>query len=299
MSISGDALAIRPATPADRDAVVTLLLAQLREHAIDTPAVAVARTVDALLVRPHRARFLLAVESGRTIGVAAVSLAWPIEHGGRGAWLEELYLEPGARGRGVGTRLLRAACDLAAAAGAVAVDLEVETSHARAANLYAREGFVALARTHWVKRCPSAPAGRTAASPAGADGGCLCGAVRYTVEGAPRIVSHCHCSMCRRATGAPVVTWATFSRTSLRFVRGTPAEFHSTPPVTRTFCAACGTALTFATTTEPGWIDVTVGSMDDPAAMVPDDHIWTESRLPWLVLDDDLPRLPRDHADVK
>src|SRR5262249_8230713 len=148
---------------------------------------------------------------GRPIGVAALSLAWPIEHGSRGAWLEELYVEPAARDRGLGSALLRAACDAAAAAGARAVDLEVERSHERAAALYRREGFRPLERTHWVKSlAPVSP--HPAPSPESMSGGCLCGAVRYEIRGKPREVSHCHCATCRRAAGAPVVTWATYRR---------------------------------------------------------------------------------------
>jgi GNAT superfamily N-acetyltransferase len=289
----GDAV-VRAATLADRDALVRLLVAQLREHAIDTPEADVARTVDALLRRPRRARFLVAVAGGRPVGVAALSIAWPIEHGGRSAWLEELYVEPAARGRGLGTALLRAAYDAAAEAGAVAVDLEVERSHERAAALYRREGFRPLERTHWVKRLPAVRP-RRAPAPDRVTGGCFCGAVRYEIRGQPRVVSHCHCSMCRRAAGAPVVTWATYAREAVRFVAGSPAELRSSPPVTRTFCGGCGTPLTFVTTAEPDWIDVTVASMDRPEAVPPNDHIWSESAVPWLVLDDDLPRHPRGH----
>src|SRR5262245_8557242 len=151
MRVAQDDPEVRAATPADRDDLVRLLVAQLREHAIETPEADVALTVDALLARPRRACFLVAVAGGRPVGVAALSLAWPIEHGGRSAWLEELYVEPAARGRALGTALLRAACDAAAAAGAVAVDLEVERSHERAAALYRRESLRPLRGTHWVK----------------------------------------------------------------------------------------------------------------------------------------------------
>jgi GNAT superfamily N-acetyltransferase len=296
VTVSQDEPVIRAATPADRDALVRLLVAQLREHAIDTPEADVARTIDALLLRPRRARFLVAVMSGRPVGVAALSLAWPIEHGGRSAWLEELYVEPAARGRALGTALLRAACAVASEAGAVAVDLEVERSHERAAALYRREGFRPLERTHWVKPLQASRPTK-ASAPDTVAGGCFCGAIRYEVRGEPRVVSHCHCTMCRRAAGAPVVTWATYARDALRIVRGSPAELRSSAPVTRTFCSSCGTPLTFATTEEPGWIDVTVGSMDRPEAVPPGNHIWSDSALPWLVLDDDLPHHPRGHLD--
>ncbi len=285
---------IRPATIADRDAVADLLVAQLRGHAIATPAADLARTVAALLARPQRARFLLAVAGARAVGLAVVSFGWPVEHGGRGAWLEELYVVPEARGQGTGTRLLDAALDAARTHGAVAVDLEIERGHERAASLYRRHGFTPLERTRWVKRLTSA-GGTSPSPPAVVAGGCFCGAVRYEIRGHLREASHCHCPSCRRAAGAPVVTWATYPRDALRFTRGTAKELRSSPPVTRTFCAACGTPLTYVTRDEPEWIDVTVGSMDDPDAVPPVDHIWTTSQLGWLAIDDDLPRLPRGH----
>ncbi|HJQ83877.1 MAG TPA: GNAT family N-acetyltransferase [Candidatus Binatia bacterium] len=143
---------IRPATPADRDAIVRLLEAQFVEHAIDTPPAAVARAVAELLDAPERARFVVASRDGRVVGVAAISFVTPLEHAARSIWLEELYVEPAERGRGVGTALLEAACALAAACGAVAVDLEVDAAHERAANLYRRAGFAPLPRTRWVRR---------------------------------------------------------------------------------------------------------------------------------------------------
>jgi hypothetical protein len=60
----------------------------------------------------------------------------------------------------------------------------------------------------------------------------------------------------------------------------------------RQLCASCGTALTFRETARPGSVDVTVGSMDHPDAIVPAAHIWTASQLAWLRLGDDLPRHP-------
>src|SRR5262245_47739336 len=143
---------IRPATPADRDAVVALLLAQLREHDIPTPEPLLARAVERLLARPHRGRLLVATMDDRPIGVAALSFGWPLEHGGRGAWLEELYVLPDRRGQGIGTALLRAACACAAANGVVAIDLEVDAGHRQAERLYTREGFAPLPRARFVRR---------------------------------------------------------------------------------------------------------------------------------------------------
>jgi len=64
-------------------------------------------------------------------------------------FLEELYVVPELRGRGIGQALLRAALDVARTRRCRSAELEVERSHARAANLYARAGFRPLERVHW------------------------------------------------------------------------------------------------------------------------------------------------------
>ena len=132
--------------------LVDLLTAQLREHAIDTPAPALARAVEGLLRDPERGRLLVATVDGAPVGVAALSFVHTLEHADRSAWLEELYVAPAHRGRGIGTALLGAACELALSSGAVAVDLEVDAAHERAAHLYARSGFRPLPRARWVRR---------------------------------------------------------------------------------------------------------------------------------------------------
>jgi hypothetical protein len=129
------------------------------------------------------------------------------------------------------------------------------------------------------------------------DGGCLCGAVRYRVRGAPRSVVHCHCAICRRASGAPVVTWAIFPHESFEITAGAPAVIRSSAHAERTFCARCGSPIGFRDDRRPDWIDVTVATLDDAAALPPTGHVWTESRLPWFDTADHLPRLPRGSGD--
>jgi GNAT superfamily N-acetyltransferase len=143
---------ISPGGPADRDAALALLEAQLAEHAIAIERGRLAAAIDGALADARRGRILLARDAaGAAIGVAYVSFVWALEHGGQAAWLEELYVTPAARGAGVGTRLLRAACTAAAAAGCAAIDLEVEATHRRVEALYAREGFRRHARARWVR----------------------------------------------------------------------------------------------------------------------------------------------------
>jgi len=91
------------------------------------------------------------------VGLAFLSFMWTLEHGGISAWLDVLYVVPNSRSRGIGRALLTAALEASRQRGCVAVDLEIEASHARAANLYLRLGFRPHARTRWVK--PLRPAG--------------------------------------------------------------------------------------------------------------------------------------------
>lgn len=123
-------------------------------------------------------------------------------------------------------------------------------------------------------------------------GGCYCGRVRYEAAGAPFNETNCHCSICRRTTGAPFVAWFSVARERFRFVAGRPTLFRSTPKGTRSFCPSCGTQLTFQHDDSPQEIDVTTCSLDDPQAAPPKDHTRTSSKLPWIRLADRLTEYP-------
>jgi hypothetical protein len=123
-------------------------------------------------------------------------------------------------------------------------------------------------------------------------GGCQCGAVRYEARGVPRYLCFCHCHSCRRAAGAAPVPWATFSRAELQITRGVLAEYRSSAHVVRGFCGACGTSLTFLNETRAAEVDITLASLDDPAAIAPAAHVWVQDKLPWLVIGDGLPQYP-------
>ena len=145
------ALLISLATSADRDVCCSLLAAQLEEHSIDLAQSELEAAIDAVLARPELGFFLLAREGTRAVGAAYVSFIWSLEHGGFSSWLDELYVVPERRGRGVGTELLRAVIEHAHNRGCRAVDLEVDQSHARSESLYAREGFRRHRRMRFVQ----------------------------------------------------------------------------------------------------------------------------------------------------
>ena len=131
-----------------------------------------------------------------------------------------------------------------------------------------------------------------------ASGGCLCGAVRYRATGPATHPTLCHCASCRRAAGAPAVAWVTFPSASFSFERGEPASFRSSPPVVRTSCGRCGTALTYRHDDFADGVDVTTASLDDPTPFPPADHTWWSERVPWLRFDDGLPRFERSRGDA-
>jgi hypothetical protein len=126
-----------------------------------------------------------------------------------------------------------------------------------------------------------------------AEGGCLCGAVRYRVDGAPLDAGYCHCRMCQRSTGAPVVAWATWPEKGFKWTAGSPRLFVSSSAGRRWHCPACGTHILFVHAQAPDLRDITLASLDDPTAFRPEYHIWTASRIAWFETADASPR----HAD--
>ena len=129
------------------------------------------------------------------------------------------------------------------------------------------------------------------------EGGCVCGAIRYRVEGTPTNSMICHCGTCRRVAAAPVVAWVTFPRARFRILQGQPSAFHSTAPVRRTFCVRCGTPLTYEHEDSPGFVDVTTCSLDDPEAFPPTHHSWLSHDLAWVRFGDRLPTFTRSRHD--
>jgi hypothetical protein len=88
---------------------------------------------------------------------------------------------------------------------------------------------------------------------------------------------------------SPAVAWVTFPVEGFRFTRGSPVEFRSSPPVTRTFCGACGTPLTYRHENHGDAIDITTCSLDEPERFPPTHHSWLRHDLGWVKFGDGLP----------
>ncbi|MCU0893198.1 MAG: GFA family protein [Rhodospirillales bacterium] len=125
-------------------------------------------------------------------------------------------------------------------------------------------------------------------------GGCQCGAVRYALYAAPEGTHLCHCRMCQKAMGAPFAPLAPVRRTDFAWTRGRPATFRSSTVAVRSFCAGCGTPLAFAYPSSD-WIDVTIGSLDEPERAPPGRHYGIENRVAWI---DTIPALPCETTEA-
>ena len=126
-----------------------------------------------------------------------------------------------------------------------------------------------------------------------AEGGCLCGAIRYRVSGRPVAATLCHCSDCRRASGGTNVAWAVFDRVRFKWLRGEPADFSSSPGIHWLFCAVCGSLVGYRRSSRPDHMDVTTGTLDDSSRFPPGVEIWVGEKITWETLHPDLPKRER------
>lgn len=111
-------------------------------------------------------------------------------------------------------------------------------------------------------------------------GGCLCGALRFVAKGKPDRVGLCHCTMCRKHTGAPFVQLAIFPSAVVSF-EGETYGYRSSAQVDRRGCAKCG-APVYIVSERHSLIELYVGAMDDPKPFAPQYEIFTVHRPEWL-----------------
>jgi hypothetical protein len=100
------------------------------------------------------------------------------------------------------------------------------------------------------------------------EGGCYCGAVRYLAEGDPVMKGQCHCRECQYITGGAPNLVMGVPDAGFRFIRGSAKPFQRSDlatPVTREFCAECGTHLLTRAPGLPGVVLIKVGTLDDPS----------------------------------
>lgn len=121
------------------------------------------------------------------------------------------------------------------------------------------------------------------------EGGCTCRHVRYRLNGTPLIVHACHCTWCQRETGTAHGLNALYEAERVEHLAGEP-EIVLTPSASGkgqriARCPHCKVAL-WSNYPQAGAAVrfVRVGTMDDPARYPPDIHIFTTTKLPWVIL---------------
>jgi hypothetical protein len=123
-------------------------------------------------------------------------------------------------------------------------------------------------------------------------GSCLCGGIRYEIDGPLGAVVNCHCSMCRKATGAAFRTRASVPALSFRWTHGAEllARYESSPGNIRTFCRVCGSTLASIFPSAPAEIGLPLGTLDDDPGVTPEAHVYVGSKAPWHEITDVLPQ---------
>jgi hypothetical protein len=122
------------------------------------------------------------------------------------------------------------------------------------------------------------------------EGACLCGRVRYSVNGALHDASHCHCSMCRRQHGAAFATYAQLNPDDFAWTSGEDRvrSFETANGAGWSFCRECGSTLAG---TENGVVtSITLGTLAGDPGIRPESHIFVGSRAAWHEICDDLPQ---------
>jgi len=121
-------------------------------------------------------------------------------------------------------------------------------------------------------------------------GGCLCGGVRFEIDEA-RLLTYCHCSNCRKLSGAHVASYVHVDADKFRLVAGEDLiqTFQSAPGSFRNFCRVCSSTVpgkaAYLTT-----VSVPAGLLDDDPGVRPKLHVFVRSKVPWIEIDDGLPQ---------
>lgn len=125
------------------------------------------------------------------------------------------------------------------------------------------------------------------------EGGCSCGQVRYRLTGAPMFVHCCHCTECQRQSGSAFAINALIETKLVEVARGAPIEANlpteSGRPHPAIRCGACGITLWSHYGGRRAVSFVRVGTLDRARDVVPDVHIFTRSKVPWVRLPEGAP----------
>lgn len=127
---------------------------------------------------------------------------------------------------------------------------------------------------------------------------CLCGGVRFRIDGELAPIQLCHCSQCRRAQGTAFAANIPVDESALTVESGPElmSEFEATPGKKRVFCHRCGSPLYSYRKSVPGVVRIRAGLIMEPLAVRPAFHIHVASKANWYDILDGLPQHAEEHT---
>lgn len=135
-------------------------------------------------------------------------------------------------------------------------------------------------------------------------GSCLCGGVKFEIDGPLLRPLNCHCTFCRKQHGAAFRGRARVSRSDFRWLEGEElvTYYEATPGYRRGFCRVCGSPILNWAQPHPrlarnhpqtlAEFGIALGTLDDDPGVRPESHIFVHSKAPWFEITDDLPQFP-------
>ena len=121
-------------------------------------------------------------------------------------------------------------------------------------------------------------------------GGCLCGAIRYTIDAQVTGLRACHCKNCQRHSGTGGTVNAVVPTDKFKITKGAAKKYQDSATqsgrtLSRYFCAECGSSIYSQRNPDPGFVVVRAGSLDDSSGMKITSDIWTATAPPWAYID--------------
>ena len=123
-------------------------------------------------------------------------------------------------------------------------------------------------------------------------GNCLCGKVSFKAEGTPKFIANCHCTDCQQVSGSPFATLVFMEEKEVEITGATKDFGHAVDSgnvLTKQFCPNCGSQMFTSNSARAGLIGLRAGSINEKDAIKPQFNVYTISKLPCTVLDENIP----------
>ena len=123
-------------------------------------------------------------------------------------------------------------------------------------------------------------------------GSCLCGGIKYEIDGELGAVTNCHCSLCRKMSGSAFASGSTIPASSFRYIAGEDLlkQWESSPGYFREFCSRCGSPILKRKSKDPDNLRLRVGTLDSDPGIKISKHTHVSSKAPWVEIKDGLPQ---------